>query len=155
MHRSYQPLKPVTNRYLQRRWDQHDYDSHRKKVRMKTEESGGPCGGRGVQLVARLWFPFLSFSIIATKRTSSFGLQHEECTEADLNTSHDKLKYSLICAGPYITCPGELLPANGGQQRHEDAGSHPAETEKAAGLMRRPSALLNSIISFHVHWRGC
>lgn len=44
MHRSYQPLKPVTNRYLQRRWDQHDYDNHRKKVRMKTEEGGARVG---------------------------------------------------------------------------------------------------------------
>ncbi|KAF0040773.1 hypothetical protein F2P81_006671 [Scophthalmus maximus] len=32
MHRSYQPLKPVTNRYLQQRWDQSDYDNHRSKV---------------------------------------------------------------------------------------------------------------------------
>ncbi|CAF89741.1 unnamed protein product [Tetraodon nigroviridis] len=32
MHRSYQPLKPVTNRYLQQRWDQKRYDAHRKKV---------------------------------------------------------------------------------------------------------------------------
>ncbi|CAL9696529.1 unnamed protein product [Knipowitschia caucasica] len=32
MHRSYQPLKPVTNRYLQQKWDQADYDNHRKKV---------------------------------------------------------------------------------------------------------------------------
>ncbi|XP_075884853.1 uncharacterized protein CFAP97D2 isoform X2 [Nelusetta ayraudi] len=32
MHRSYQPLKPATNRYLQHRWDQDDYDNHRRKV---------------------------------------------------------------------------------------------------------------------------
>ncbi|XP_074533545.1 sperm axonemal maintenance protein CFAP97D1 [Halichoeres trimaculatus] len=32
MHRSYQPLKPVTNRFLQQRWDQNDYDNHRRKV---------------------------------------------------------------------------------------------------------------------------
>ncbi|XP_068458354.1 uncharacterized protein CFAP97D2 isoform X2 [Clinocottus analis] len=32
MHRSYQPLKPVTNRYLQQRWDQQDYENHRRKV---------------------------------------------------------------------------------------------------------------------------
>ncbi|XP_049929816.1 uncharacterized protein CFAP97D2 [Epinephelus moara] len=32
MHRSYQPLKPVTNRYLQQRWDQNNYDNHRRKV---------------------------------------------------------------------------------------------------------------------------
>ncbi|XP_069384526.1 uncharacterized protein CFAP97D2 [Paralichthys olivaceus] len=32
MHRSYQPFKPVTNRYLQQRWDQSDYDNHRRKV---------------------------------------------------------------------------------------------------------------------------
>lgn len=38
MHRSYQPLKPVTNRYLQQRWDQNHYENHRKKVRMKVEE---------------------------------------------------------------------------------------------------------------------
>lgn len=38
MHRSYQPLKPVTNRYLQQRWDQNHYDTHRKKVRAKVEE---------------------------------------------------------------------------------------------------------------------
>ncbi|KAK2842849.1 hypothetical protein Q5P01_013049 [Channa striata] len=32
MHRSYQPLKPVTNRYLQQRWDQGDYENHRRRV---------------------------------------------------------------------------------------------------------------------------
>ncbi|XP_029991469.1 uncharacterized protein si:ch211-284k5.2 [Sphaeramia orbicularis] len=32
MHRSYQPLKPVTNRYLQQRWDQNNFDNHRRKV---------------------------------------------------------------------------------------------------------------------------
>ncbi|XP_068170059.1 sperm axonemal maintenance protein CFAP97D1 [Antennarius striatus] len=32
MHRSYQPLKPVTNRYLQQRWDQNKYSDHRRKV---------------------------------------------------------------------------------------------------------------------------
>ncbi|CAJ1055856.1 uncharacterized protein CFAP97D2-like [Xyrichtys novacula] len=32
MHRSYQPLKPVTNRFLQQRWDQNDFDNHRRKV---------------------------------------------------------------------------------------------------------------------------
>ncbi|XP_029951616.1 uncharacterized protein CFAP97D2-like [Salarias fasciatus] len=32
MHRSYQPFKPVTNRYLQQRWDQSDYEKHRLKV---------------------------------------------------------------------------------------------------------------------------
>ncbi|XP_075994139.1 uncharacterized protein CFAP97D2 [Genypterus blacodes] len=32
MHRSYQPLKPATNRYLQQRWDQNNYDNHRRKV---------------------------------------------------------------------------------------------------------------------------
>ncbi|XP_053282292.1 uncharacterized protein CFAP97D2 [Pleuronectes platessa] len=32
MHRSYHTFKPVTNRYLQQRWDQSDYDNHRRKV---------------------------------------------------------------------------------------------------------------------------
>ncbi|XP_054476502.1 uncharacterized protein CFAP97D2 [Anoplopoma fimbria] len=32
MHRSYQPLKPVTNRYLQQRWDHDQYENHRRKV---------------------------------------------------------------------------------------------------------------------------
>uniref|UniRef100_A0A3P8X2R5 Si:ch211-284k5.2 n=1 Tax=Cynoglossus semilaevis TaxID=244447 RepID=A0A3P8X2R5_CYNSE len=32
MHRSYQPLKPVTNRYLQQRWDQNNYQNHCRKV---------------------------------------------------------------------------------------------------------------------------
>uniref|UniRef100_A0A8C2Z0R5 Si:ch211-284k5.2 n=1 Tax=Cyclopterus lumpus TaxID=8103 RepID=A0A8C2Z0R5_CYCLU len=32
MHRSYQPLKPVTNRYLQQRWDHQEYENHRRKV---------------------------------------------------------------------------------------------------------------------------
>ncbi|XP_062245186.1 uncharacterized protein CFAP97D2 isoform X2 [Platichthys flesus] len=32
MHRSYHMFKPVTNRYLQQRWDQSDYDHHRRKV---------------------------------------------------------------------------------------------------------------------------
>ncbi|XP_047452882.1 uncharacterized protein si:ch211-284k5.2 [Mugil cephalus] len=32
MHRSYQPFKSVTNRYLQQRWDQNNYENHRRKV---------------------------------------------------------------------------------------------------------------------------
>ncbi|KAM3870222.1 uncharacterized protein CFAP97D2 [Diretmus argenteus] len=32
MHRSYQPLKPATNRYLQQQWDQSSYEDHRRKV---------------------------------------------------------------------------------------------------------------------------
>ncbi|KAM3609534.1 uncharacterized protein V6R79_016466 [Siganus canaliculatus] len=32
MHRSYEPLKPVTNRYLQQRWDQKNQQDHRRKV---------------------------------------------------------------------------------------------------------------------------
>ncbi|KAF3706041.1 putative protein C17orf105 -like protein [Channa argus] len=32
MHRSYQPMKPVTNRYLQQRWDQNNYENHRRRV---------------------------------------------------------------------------------------------------------------------------
>ncbi|XP_053175415.1 LOW QUALITY PROTEIN: uncharacterized protein CFAP97D2 [Scomber japonicus] len=32
LHRSYQPLKPVTNRYLQQRWDQDNFENHRRKV---------------------------------------------------------------------------------------------------------------------------
>ncbi|XP_071399621.1 uncharacterized protein CFAP97D2 [Centroberyx affinis] len=32
MHRSYQPLKPATSRYLQQRWDQSSYEDHRRKV---------------------------------------------------------------------------------------------------------------------------
>ncbi|XP_029288972.1 uncharacterized protein si:ch211-284k5.2 [Cottoperca gobio] len=32
MHRSYQPLKPITNRYLQQRWDHNNYEHHRRKV---------------------------------------------------------------------------------------------------------------------------
>ncbi|XP_039665432.1 uncharacterized protein si:ch211-284k5.2 [Perca fluviatilis] len=32
MHRSYQPIKPVTNRYLQQRWDLTNYENHRRKV---------------------------------------------------------------------------------------------------------------------------
>lgn len=42
MHRSYQPLKPVANRYLQQRWDQEDYQNHRQKVRKGGAEGGGP-----------------------------------------------------------------------------------------------------------------
>ncbi|KAI2648654.1 hypothetical protein ROHU_015680 [Labeo rohita] len=33
MHKSYQPLKPATNKYLQQRWDQTRYEDHRSKVR--------------------------------------------------------------------------------------------------------------------------
>ncbi|XP_051740184.1 uncharacterized protein si:ch211-284k5.2 [Ctenopharyngodon idella] len=33
MHKSYQPLKPATNRFLQQRWDQTRYEDHRCKVR--------------------------------------------------------------------------------------------------------------------------
>ncbi|TRY56276.1 hypothetical protein DNTS_028390 [Danionella cerebrum] len=36
MHRSYQPLKPATNRFLQRRWDEHRYQDHRDKVEEAT-----------------------------------------------------------------------------------------------------------------------
>ncbi|XP_072291599.1 sperm axonemal maintenance protein CFAP97D1 [Eucyclogobius newberryi] len=32
MHRSYQPLGPVTNRYLQQKWDQQNFGNHRQKV---------------------------------------------------------------------------------------------------------------------------
>uniref|UniRef100_A0A8C9QPJ3 Si:ch211-284k5.2 n=1 Tax=Scleropages formosus TaxID=113540 RepID=A0A8C9QPJ3_SCLFO len=33
MHRTYQPLKPCTNKYLQKKWDQESYEQHRSKVR--------------------------------------------------------------------------------------------------------------------------
>ncbi|KAL4622740.1 hypothetical protein GN956_G20215 [Arapaima gigas] len=33
MHRAYQPLKPCTNKYLQKKWDQDNYEQHRSKVR--------------------------------------------------------------------------------------------------------------------------
>lgn len=42
MHRSYQPLKPVTNRYLQQRWDQNNYQNHCRKV---WGQMGGWGGG--------------------------------------------------------------------------------------------------------------
>ncbi|TNN27358.1 hypothetical protein EYF80_062498 [Liparis tanakae] len=45
MHRSYQPLKPVANRYLQQRWDQQDYENHRRKV---GGLGGGGLGGGGL-----------------------------------------------------------------------------------------------------------
>ena len=32
MHKAYQPLKPTTNKYLQKKWDQTHYETHRKKV---------------------------------------------------------------------------------------------------------------------------
>lgn len=32
MHKSYQPLKPATNKYLQKKWDQTRYEEHRNKV---------------------------------------------------------------------------------------------------------------------------
>ncbi|XP_015199007.1 sperm axonemal maintenance protein CFAP97D1 [Lepisosteus oculatus] len=32
MHRSYQPLQPSTNKYLQKKWDQARYNEHRTKV---------------------------------------------------------------------------------------------------------------------------
>ncbi|KAI4883876.1 hypothetical protein NFI96_025742, partial [Prochilodus magdalenae] len=31
MHKAYQPLKPATNKYLQKKWDQTHYETHRKK----------------------------------------------------------------------------------------------------------------------------
>lgn len=34
MHKSYQPLKPATNKYLQKKWDQTCYEDHRNKVRV-------------------------------------------------------------------------------------------------------------------------
>ncbi|XP_072529499.1 sperm axonemal maintenance protein CFAP97D1 [Salminus brasiliensis] len=33
MHKAYQPLKPATNKYLQKKWDQTRYETHRKKVK--------------------------------------------------------------------------------------------------------------------------
>ncbi|XP_051548612.1 uncharacterized protein si:ch211-284k5.2 [Myxocyprinus asiaticus] len=33
MHKSYQPLKPATNKYLQQKWDQMQYEDHRSKVK--------------------------------------------------------------------------------------------------------------------------
>ncbi|KAL1248063.1 hypothetical protein QQF64_023439 [Cirrhinus molitorella] len=33
MHKSYQPLKPATNKYLQQRWDLKRYEDHRSMVR--------------------------------------------------------------------------------------------------------------------------
>lgn len=38
MHRSYQPLKPASSRYLQQRWDHDHYQHHRNKVSTKVEE---------------------------------------------------------------------------------------------------------------------
>ncbi|XP_063052370.1 uncharacterized protein CFAP97D2 [Engraulis encrasicolus] len=32
MHKAYQPFKPATNRYLQKKWDHAHYKEHRKKV---------------------------------------------------------------------------------------------------------------------------
>ncbi|XP_023652719.2 sperm axonemal maintenance protein CFAP97D1 isoform X1 [Paramormyrops kingsleyae] len=32
MHRAYQPLKPSTNKYIQQKWDQSNYEQHRRKV---------------------------------------------------------------------------------------------------------------------------
>ncbi|XP_021421323.2 uncharacterized protein CFAP97D1 [Oncorhynchus mykiss] len=32
MHKSYQPLKPATNKYLQKKWDQTRYEEHRNKL---------------------------------------------------------------------------------------------------------------------------
>lgn len=45
MHRSYQPLKPVTNRYLQQRWDQNNYQNHCRKVWGQMGGTGGRGGG--------------------------------------------------------------------------------------------------------------
>ncbi|KAL2094049.1 hypothetical protein ACEWY4_011361 [Coilia grayii] len=33
MHKAYQPLKPATNKYLQKKWDQTHYKEHRNKVK--------------------------------------------------------------------------------------------------------------------------
>ncbi|XP_073724384.1 sperm axonemal maintenance protein CFAP97D1 [Misgurnus anguillicaudatus] len=50
MHKSYQPLKPVTNKYLQKKWDQTHYEDHRSKVR-----SAKPVvNTRGVQTPAHI-----------------------------------------------------------------------------------------------------
>uniref|UniRef100_A0A3P8ZEJ9 Uncharacterized protein n=1 Tax=Esox lucius TaxID=8010 RepID=A0A3P8ZEJ9_ESOLU len=32
MHKAYQPLKPATNKYLQKKWDETRYEHHRNKV---------------------------------------------------------------------------------------------------------------------------
>ncbi|KAG9280847.1 uncharacterized protein CFAP97D2 [Astyanax mexicanus] len=33
MHKAYQPLKPATNKYLQKKWDQTRFEMHRQKVK--------------------------------------------------------------------------------------------------------------------------
>ncbi|XP_039893634.1 uncharacterized protein si:ch211-284k5.2 [Simochromis diagramma] len=42
MHKSYQPLKPVTNRYLQQRWDQINYENHRRKEKLGDAKTPTP-----------------------------------------------------------------------------------------------------------------
>ncbi|XP_073687389.1 sperm axonemal maintenance protein CFAP97D1 [Garra rufa] len=50
MHKSYQPLKPATNKYLQHRWDQTRYDDHRSKVR----EAKPIVNTKGIQTPAHI-----------------------------------------------------------------------------------------------------
>lgn len=57
MHRSYQPLKPVTNRYLQQRWDQNNYEDHRRKVggwRWRWRTAGLTCWSRWRSIALQL-----------------------------------------------------------------------------------------------------
>ncbi|XP_016086263.1 uncharacterized protein [Sinocyclocheilus grahami] len=50
MHKSYQPLKPSTNKYLQQRWDQTRYEDHRSKVR----EAKPVVNTKGIQTPAHI-----------------------------------------------------------------------------------------------------
>lgn len=129
MHRSYQPLKPATNRYLQQRWDQNDYENHRKKVGMKVEE----CRAR---VEVEVQMALVSFHNISLRNSLEPPKRLRSRTRVCLR----RRTYAGVSLAAF-TCPGELLPASGGQQRPEDAGSHPAEAEKAAGQQIPTSCL--------------
>ncbi|XP_056307321.1 uncharacterized protein si:ch211-284k5.2 isoform X2 [Danio aesculapii] len=50
MHKSYLPLKPATNRFLQQKWDQTRYQEHRNKVK----EASSVVDTKGIQTPAHI-----------------------------------------------------------------------------------------------------
>lgn len=106
MHRSYQPLKPVTNRYLQQRWDQNRYENHRKKVSMKVEE----CRARTeVQVQVLLcWFPLVT---LGNYGSNALG------ASVDVHLRHRghaglRLPVQVSCALPAVDNKGLRTPAH-------------------------------------------
>ncbi|XP_048113093.1 uncharacterized protein CFAP97D2 [Alosa alosa] len=49
MHKAYQPLKPSTNKYLQKKWDQTYYEEHRSKVTLLSKNAKSVVDTKGIE----------------------------------------------------------------------------------------------------------